>query len=161
MFQKISKLFFCFVLIVFSSCDEKRFYDEYVSLDGKWQRKNQIKFSFEQKDTLNLYNMFVTIRNNNDYPFNNLFLIVKLNQPDNVIKVDTLEYQMADVDGTLLGEGATDTKHSKLWYKENFKFPKAGKYSISIEQANRENGKINGIEVLDGITELGFRIEKK
>ncbi len=161
MLQKIYKLFLCFVLILFSSCDEKRFYDDYVSLEGKWQRKKKIKFSFDQKDTLDLYNMFVTVRNNNDYPFNNLFLIVKLNQPNNVIKVDTIEYLMANADGTLLGEGVTDTKHSKLWYKENFKFPKAGKYDVTIEQANREIGKISGVEVLNGITEIGFRIEKK
>ncbi len=161
MFQKINKLFFCLAIILCVSCDEKRFYDEYKSLDSKWERKNQIRFSFEQKDTVHLYNLFVNVRNNNTYPFNNIFLIVKLKQPDNVIKVDTLEYLMADVDGTLLGEGTTDLKHSKLWYKENFKFPKAGKFEVTIEQANREIGKIKGVEVLDGITEIGFRIEKK
>jgi len=150
-----------FFIVIFTSCDDKRFFDEYVSLEGKWTIKDQIEFSFEQKDTINLYNMFVTVRNNNDYPFNNLFLIVKVNQPDNIVKVDTLEYLMANPDGTLLGEGITDTKHNKLWFKENFKFPKAGEYSVAITQANRETGKVKGVEELEGITEVGFRIEKK
>ena len=156
---KRNSVLLLFFIVIFTSCDDKRFFDEYVSLDGKWTSKNQVEFSFEQKDTINLYNMFVTVRNNNDYPFNNLFLIVKVNQPDNVVKVDTLEYLMANPDGTLLGEGITDTKHNKLWFKENFK--KSGQYSVSISQANRETGKVKGVEELQGITEVGFRIEKK
>lgn len=158
---KVSKILFLIFVVFFSSCDDKRFYDEYVNLEGKWNKENKLKFSFEQKDTINLYNMFITVRNNNDYPFSNLFVITKLTQPDHKIKVDTLEYLMANPDGTLLGEGVTDTKHSKLWYKENFKFSKAGKYTLSIEQANRETGKIQGVQDLEGITEVGFRIEKK
>ena len=52
-------------------------------------------FTFEQKDTTGVYNLFLNVRNNNDYPYNNLFLIVSLNQPDGKVLVDTLEYQMA------------------------------------------------------------------
>lgn len=158
---KGNSILLLFFAILFSSCDDKRFYDEYVNLDGKWTKKDKIEFSFEQKDTTTLYNMFVTVRNNNDYAFSNLFLIVKMSQPDNMVKIDTLEYLMANPDGSLLGEGITDTKHNKLWFKENFKFPKSGKYSVSITQANRETGKVKGVEELEGITEVGFRIEKK
>ena len=104
--------------------------------------------------------MFVNIRNNNSYPFNNLFLIVSLLQPDGVTKVDTLEYQMAKEDGTLLGDGFSDIKESKLWYKENTRFPKVGKYTVNIQQAVRETGKVSGMEQLQGISEVGFRIEK-
>lgn len=49
--------------------------------------------------------MFLNVRNNNEYPYNNLFLIVSLNQPDGKVLVDTLEYQMANPDGTLMGTG--------------------------------------------------------
>lgn len=158
---KANKIFFILFVVLFSSCDNKSFYDKYINLDGKWNNEKKLTFSFEQKDTINLYNMFITIRNNNKYPFNNLFVIAKLNQPNNEVQVDTLEYVMANPDGTLLGDGVTDTKHSKLWYKENFKFSKAGNYSFAIEQANRETGKIKGVQDLEGVTEIGFRIEKK
>ena len=158
---KVTKILLLTFVLFLASCDDKRFYDEYVNLDGKWNKENKLKFSFEQKDTVDLYNMFITVRNNNDYAFNNLFVIAKLVKPNNEVQVDTLEYLMANPDGTLLGEGVTDTKHSKLWYKENFKFSKAGKYTFSIEQANRETGKVQGVQDLEGITEVGFRIEKK
>ena len=74
--------------------------------------------------------------------------------------VDTLEYLMAKPDGTLLGEGFSDVKESKLWYLENFRFKRAGKYNVEIVQAVRETGKVDGVSELKGITELGLRIEK-
>jgi gliding motility-associated lipoprotein GldH len=66
---------------------------------------------------------------------------------------------MADVDGTLLGNGFTDIKESKLYYKEKMKFVN-GNYKVHIKQAVRQTGKIPGVEKLSGITEVGFRIEK-
>jgi len=103
--------------------------------------------------------LFLSIRDNNDYPFNNLFLIVSMEQPDKVTKVDTLEYMMADPDGSLLGDGFTDVKESKLVYKEHMKF-KSGIYKVHIRQAVRQTGKVTGVQKLEGITDVGFRIEK-
>ncbi len=89
-----------------------------------------------------------------------MFLIVKLESPSGLIKVDTLEYQMAYPDGNLQGElignGFSDIKESKLWYKENMIFPKTGKYKVSIQQAVRQTGKVKGVEKLEGITEIGL-----
>ncbi|HSD13240.1 MAG TPA: gliding motility lipoprotein GldH [Flavobacterium sp.] len=161
MIQNNKFLIFGFALsLALFSCDKKRVFDEYREIDGSWHKKQKVSFTFEQKDTIQDYNMFVNIRNNNDYPYNNLFLIVSMLQPDGVTKVDTLEYQMANPDGTLMGEGFSDVKESKLWYKENTRFPKAGKYIVSIQQAVRETGKVAGVEQLQGVSEVGFRIEK-
>jgi len=154
-------LIFGFALaLLFVSCDKKRIFDEYREIDGSWHKKQKIAFTFEQNDTVQEYNMFVNIRNNDEYPYNNLFLIVSMLQPDGVTKVDTLEYQMANPDGSLMGEGFSDVKESKLWYKENAKFPKAGKYVVTVQQAVRETGKVPGVEQLQGVSEVGFRIEK-
>src|SRR5690606_30417835 len=98
-------------------------------------------------------------RNNNSYPYNNLFLIVELQQPGGLTQSDTLEYMMANPDGTLMGEGFTDVKESKLWYRKGQRFPKKGKYMVNIRQAVREGGKVPGIDELKGITDVGFRIE--
>jgi hypothetical protein len=73
--------------------------------------------------------------------------------------VDTLEYQMADIDGTLLGDGFSDIKESKLFYKENLKFKASENNKIHIKQAVRQTGKIEGVQDLEGITDVGFRVE--
>ncbi|AWH86923.1 gliding motility lipoprotein GldH [Flavobacterium album] len=147
-------------LMLFCSCDRQRVFDEYKSLDGKWNKDSIVSFEFEQKDTVSKYNLFVNIRDNNSYPYNNLFLIVQMQEPGTrVVKVDTLEYQMANPDGSLLGDGFSDIKESKLWYKEKVNFPKPGKYKVSIQQAVRQGGKVPGVQELEGITDVGFRIE--
>ncbi|WP_177762033.1 gliding motility lipoprotein GldH [Flavobacterium sp. I3-2] len=143
----------------FVSCDDKQFFDEYQSTNGEWNKSDVKKFTFEQKDTLNPYNLFVNIRNNSDYPYNNLFLIVKMSNSNGDKFVDTLQYQMANPDGTLLGNGFTDFKESKLFYREDYKFPSSGTYTIEIEHAVRANGKVKGDSLLSGISDVGFRVE--
>ena len=148
------------LVLLLVSCDKKRVFDEYKAINGSWKKDSIVSFSFDQKDTVSKYNLFINVRNNNSYPYNNMFLIVQLQQPGTQLtKVDTLEYQMANPDGSLLGDGFTDIKESKLWYKENVKFPKAGKYTVSIQQAVRKSGEVPGVEELDGVTDVGFRIE--
>lgn len=147
------------VMIIFASCDKKRVFDEYKSVTNAWHKDSIVIFNLPELDSTKRYNLFVNLRANNDYQFNNLFLIVALELPNGFTKVDTLEYQMAEPDGTLLGNGFSDLKESKLFYKENVRF--RSKYKVYIKQAVRENGKILGVKALDGITEVGFRIEKK
>jgi gliding motility-associated lipoprotein GldH len=149
------------LLLFFTACDEKQFYSEYKELDGSWKKSDTLRFTFEQKDTIKPYNLFLAVRNNNDYPFNNMYLIVSLKEPGKnpTIKIDTLEYQMANVDGTPLGEGFSDVKESKLWYLENYVFNRIGNYKVEVVQAIRATGEVKGVAELKGITELGLRIE--
>jgi gliding motility-associated lipoprotein GldH len=144
---------------LYISCDKKRVFDEYQSVGSAWNMKKEVVFELPKMDTLKKYNLFINLRANDDYKFNNLFLIVSLEQPNGLTKVDTLEYEMADVDGTLLGEGFSDIKESKLYYKESVKFKASENNKIHIKQAVRKTGKIVGVEDLEGITEVGFRVE--
>lgn len=154
-----NSLVLIFIVILFYSCDKKRVFDEYKSVGSAWHKDSIISFDLPKLDSTKKYNLFLNIRNNNNYPYSNLFLIVSLEMPNGYTKIDTLEYLMAAPDGTLLGEGFTDIKESKLTYKEGVRF--RGKYKVNIKQAVRESGKIPGVTLLEGITEIGFRIENK
>ena len=147
------------VVTLFFSCDKKRVFDEYKSVGRAWHKDSVVSFNLPDLDSTKRYNLFVTLRDNNDYPFNNLFLIVGLEMPNGFTKVDTLEYQMANPDGSLMGDGFSDIKENKLFYKEKVRF--RGKYKVNIKQAVRETGKVPGVTALDGITEVGFRIENR
>jgi gliding motility-associated lipoprotein GldH len=150
-----------FILVAFLviSCDKKRVFDEYKSVGNSWHKDSVVTFKLPQFDSSKKYNLFVNVRDNNDYPFNNLFLIVALEQPNKKTLVDTLEYQMANPDGTLMGEGFSDIKESKLFYKDKEEFKLKGEYKVHIKQAVRQTGKVAGVENLKGITEIGFRVE--
>ena len=155
---KTSILFILMLLLVIS-CDKKRIFDQYKSVGNAWNKDSVVTFELPKLDSTKLYNMYVNVRDNDDYPFNNLFLIVSLEQPNHQVKVDTLEYQMANPDGTLLGDGFSDIKENKLFYKDKVKFTQKGIYKIHITHANRQTGKIEGITSLPGISDVGFRIE--
>lgn len=148
------------LIAVTVSCDSKRVFDQYKSLPNSWDKDSVIQFSVQKLDTSQLYNLFINIRNNNEYAFSNLFLITEMHFPNGKTITDTLEYEMAYPNGKWMGQGFTDIKENKLWYKENIRFTEKGTYKINIRQAMRKNGEVTGVEDLKGITEVGFRIEK-
>ncbi|GEC79349.1 gliding motility lipoprotein GldH [Flavobacterium aquatile] len=154
-----NSILFLLVAFLIISCDEKRVFDEYKSVGNSWHKDSIIKFKLPKLDSLKNYNLYVNTRANNDYPFSNLFLIVSLVQPNKKVLVDTLEYEMANPDGSLMGDGFSDVKESKLFYKPNVKFNLKGDYTIKIQQAVRQTGKVAGVDNLKGITEIGFRVE--
>ena len=150
-------LFLCSFLL--ASCDSNGVFDQYESIPNSWHKDSVIGFKVNPPDSINAYNLFVNLRNNNEYKFNNLFLIVELNYPNGKTIKDTLLYKMAKPNGQFLGEGFSSIKENKLWFRENFTFKETGEYTINIQHAMRENGKVNGVKELEGITDVGFRVE--
>ena len=86
-------------------------------------------------------------------------MITEIKFPQGKVISDTLEYEMSKPNGEWLGTGFGDVKESKLWYKEDVRFDEPGQYKVTIEQAMRKNGEVDGIQELEGITHIGFRIE--
>ena len=154
-------IFILGIVFAFFSCDSNRVYDEYISLKkNSWSQSDSIDFKFNISDTISRNNVYINIRNNNNYQFSNIYLITHAIFPNGKKIIDTLQYEMADKNGKFLGSGISEIKHSKLFLKENIIFPVTGEYSYSIWQAMRRNGEINGINQLNGITDVGLRIEK-
>ncbi|NRD18474.1 gliding motility lipoprotein GldH [Winogradskyella eckloniae] len=164
MLKKHKSLFLVVISCLFiASCDSNAVFDEYQSVPNEWNKDAIISFNFKAPDTINNYNLYVNLRNTNDYAFSNLFLLVELNYPNGKAVKDTLEYKMAAPNGELLGTGFTDIKENKLWfrgYKTPFAFKEVGEYTVSIQHAMRNNGDVNGVENLKGITDIGFRVEQ-
>ncbi len=146
-------------LITCISCDNKRVFDSYQTVSGTWEMDEKIQFELPELDSLQTYNLFINIRNTNAYKYSNLFLISEMKFPNGKIVTDTLEYQMAEPDGTWLGTGFSDLKENYLWYKEKVQFKEQGNYVLILQHAMRKNGEVEGISSLDGITDVGFRIE--
>ena len=125
---------------------------------GVWHRDSIVNLQFKPADTVQAYNLFFLIRNDNRYPYANIFLIAKIANKRQII-IDTLEYAMADEKGKWLGSG-WDIKESKLVYKKNFKFKDTLPVTISVGHAVRKPGNILGDEELPGINTIGIIIEK-
>jgi len=151
-----------FLLVIFMvSCNRHTIKSDYSpTQNGRWNKDSIVKFSFQELDTLQEYNMFINLRNDGTYPYSNLFLIAELKFPNGDMQRDTLEYEMAKPDGQWLGTGYGSLKENKLWYKENIVFPSSGVYTLEISHAMRKNGQVDGIVELEGITDVGYLIEK-
>jgi gliding motility-associated lipoprotein GldH len=149
------------VSLITLSCNDSTVFDIYKPISKtQWHKDSIISFDFNPIDTISTNSIYINLRNNNDYQYSNLFLIVGIDFPNNFSVIDTLEYEMADVEGKFLGSGFTDLKENKLEYKSNVVFPSTGTYNISVQHAMRKSGDIEGISLLQGITDVGLRIEK-
>ncbi len=152
------------VLLVFSimvSCNESLVLSEFKTTEGgSWAKDAVMEFRFSEIDSVQKYNLFINVRNDENYPYNNLFLIAELDYPGGETVTDTLEYEMALPDGSWLGKGFGSIKENKLWYKENIVFRSLGVYTLRLTHAMRKNGSVEGVVNLEGITDVGFEIEK-
>ncbi|BDW92467.1 MULTISPECIES: gliding motility lipoprotein GldH [Flavobacteriaceae] len=148
-------------VVTLSSCNELLVYSDYRPIkEGKWELDKTVDFQFSELDSTQTYNLFINIRNDDSYPFSNLFLITELEYPNgNTIK-DTLEYRMAEPSGEWLGKGMGSVKENKLWYKEMIDFSESGVYKVNVSHAMRKNGNVEGLHILEGVTDVGLEIEK-
>ncbi|MGB5435145.1 MAG: gliding motility lipoprotein GldH [Maribacter sp.] len=156
------RLLAALVSVVFLvSCDDSIVKTDYkATTNGSWNKDSVVEFNFTGLDTINKHDMFINIRNDNTFSYSNLFLIAALDYPNGDTVTDTLEYMMAQPDGTWLGKGYGSIKENKLWYKENIVFPSSGVYTLRVSHAMRKNGNVEGVVNLEGITDVGFEIVK-
>lgn len=144
--------FFAVVLLLIS-CSNASEQVLVNNLDGKWNKKAEQKFDFSISDAQHPKNIIFVVRNNNEYPYSNLRLIVNFSDLQTKAKTtDTLNYVMAQPNGEWLGKGFGDTKEILFQYRTNYKFKQNGRYSLGIIQAMRNDN-------LPGIEDIGIKIE--
>lgn len=143
-----------FILPLFSACGNEVLIDTNIEFEKKsWEVKNTFKSSFEVSDTINNYNFFITLRNTDEYAYQNLFVFLKTEFPNGKTKLDTINCPLANRQGKWLGKGFGGVYDNRVLYMARKRFPLMGKYNISIEHAMRD-------EELLGILDIGVRIEK-
>ena len=157
--QKIIKSSFVFlslgiILFFISSCNKNVVFSQYQNFEeNDWYVKNKVKFEMEITDAQSLHDVSVMVRHADAYPYSNLFMFLTTQYPDGKITTDTLECILANGKGEWLGNGAGDIFDITIPLKKSVRFPLAGKYSFTFEQAMRT-------DPLPLIMDLGFEIKK-
>jgi len=152
------KIYILFSLVIFS-CDSNVEFLKYNSVNGVWHKDSLQEFSFELNET-NEYNTFVNLRINEEYKFSNIFLITTLKDSLNILSKDTLQFKLADKSGKFIGKKRINLVDNKLLHKKQLKLEGNKKYFLSIEHAMRVINKVGGLENLQGVTDIGYKIEK-
>ncbi len=158
--RKVNKLLLLGVFLVLFSCDSSKKYDAYVALNnGVWLADAKVAFDVEIEDIKTKQHVFLNLRTDNNFPYRNLFVISKMTNPQGLVVKDTLEYHMADAFGNWLGDGFTDVRNNKLFFLENHQFKEKGMYRFEFEQAMRSRTDVEGVKELEGVIDVGLRIE--
>lgn len=151
------KLMLLFVtIIIVSACEPEETFFELKKTSGAWHKDSIFQFNFEVSDTITEFDLFIHIKNTEEYKYSNLFIITSLEYPKGKVEVDTLEYKMAYPNGKLMGEGIGSLKNNWLWYKEAKQFSETGTYSFKVRQAMRVYNQTSPLKELNGVEEVGF-----
>lgn len=146
---------FIFASPFFFSCSKDTVYNEFQSVRNKmWDKQDEYYFNFEIQDNSVPYDVLLQLRNNDTYPYQNIWIFTDERQTSgngNIVK-DTIEQILADDFGKWKGNGIT-LFQSKIILRQQYHFPDTGKYTIGIRHGMRNNQ-------LRGIEDIGLFIEK-
>lgn len=142
------------ILLIFVSCNFNYTFNENVTIsEGKWFKNEAAHFEVFINDSLTPQDFYITLRNDSDYRFSNLFVFLTTRLPNGNMTRDTIEIVLADKSGKWLGNGWGNIKENKVLLNSKMRFPLTGKYEFFIQQAMR-------VDTLKGIKSVGIVIEK-
>jgi gliding motility-associated lipoprotein GldH len=98
--------------------------------------------------------MYLKVRHNTDFEYQNIFLFVSFKE-----KTDTIEVLLSEKNGKWLGKGFGDVKEVDYCFAENVIFNSKQARTITAEQAMRY-GDESEITSLNGIIALGINVKK-
>jgi gliding motility-associated lipoprotein GldH len=121
----------------------------------EWKSNFKPQFAFDITDTMASYQLFLILRHNDRYNYNNIWLNVFIKGPDNKVQKFQVEKLLATNASGWLASGMDDIYEHWLQLTETpIQLKKPGRYIFSFEQIMRE-------DPLQNIMDVGFRIEKK
>lgn len=157
-YRKMVRINFIGLLLVagflISSCRQIDLHESHVRIKNfQWHAASAVHGQFNITDTNKLYRLFVIIRHEDAYRYNNIWLNIGLQAPS-----DSMRYQRVEVP---LGSDATGwfgAGMNNIWEIRHQltrgpqKFAKSGVYKYSIGQVMRD-------DPLEHILSAGLRVE--
>jgi gliding motility-associated lipoprotein GldH len=144
--------------LLFAACQKIDLYEKVAPIpDHSWQSTHRPSFTFTITDTTAAYQIYVLLRHNNQYNYNNLWVNLHTKSPDGTVSKAQYELPLATAEKGWLGTGMDDLYEHRIALtpiNQNFYFKKAGEYTFTLEQIMRE-------DPLEHVLNVGLRIEKK
>lgn len=134
------------------ACQQNVVFTAYESLPASgWDMDSVMVFHPTIEDSIGNYQMLISIRHTDRYPYQNMWMFVDVAQDSVLLRRDTIEVQLANARGEWYGKGLSEYTLPIL-YLENITLPQ-GKYTIGIQQGMRE-------ESLRGVSHVGLKLVK-
>ena len=151
----------CLIFSCIVSCDTNPLYIKYNSLNGGWLKDSVQHFSFPNGDKSILTNSYLMLRVNQKYRYNNIFVIITVTNTNGIISRDTIEYKVADNFGKFIGSKMIDIYELSLLHIKGIQLIPKENYFINVEHAMRNADETVGIERLEGVLDVGYKLEKE
>ena len=155
----MNKFFYVLCLVVgvsvgFNACTNTTLIDEYAPIENaKWTYTQVPKFEVNITDTSKQYNLYLNIRNEGNYKYNNIYLLFHITTPNKQESTNRFNFKLANNQGQWYGKsGIGDLYDCQITIGKGMKFTQKGIYTFAIEQNMRQNP-------LEGITDIGIKIE--
>jgi gliding motility-associated lipoprotein GldH len=135
-----------------SSCQTVDLYERVVSIPKQeWKSSFKPQFNFTIKDTLSHYNIYVVLRHNEKYEFNNLWISLSYQLKGQPPVVGQYELPLANNE-RWLGTAMDDLYEHWIQVARGVSL-KEGEYTFTIGQIMRK-------DPLENVLNVGLRIEK-
>lgn len=146
-------LLFCFLLL--ASCGPINVFEKNVAIPKhQWEGSFRPVLTFDITDTTSLYNVFVVIRHQNAYGYNNIWIRGSVQEPgDTAIKSQQYDLKLANDETGWLGKGMDDIFEHRILIQERTRFLRSGEYRFTLEHVMRE-------DPLQHVMNVGLRIER-
>ncbi len=144
---------FIFSVFLISCKDKVVFENEKEISNGIWEISDTLNFNAPISDTVNYYNIFITVDAIDNFLTNNLWLFISSESPSGNILNDTVMFYITDERGKWYGKKHGDIIKNKFVYKPHIRFPEKGEYKFLLRHGMREND-------LPRVSSVGIQIEK-
>jgi gliding motility-associated lipoprotein GldH len=145
------------VLLCLSSCGTIDLYEKTVPIPKhEWKSSFKPEFRFTIKDTTVPYRVYITLRHNDRYNYNNIWVNLYTKSPGDSIRQVQYELPLASKQGWM-GSGMGDIYDHRIAITpqdQDLYFRRSGEYVFSLEQVMRE-------DPLQNVIDIGIRLEKK
>lgn len=147
---------FCFFLLLLTglaSCETIDIYEKTATFrDHNWKSAERPSFTFEITDTTSLYNIFLVLRHEDAYNYNNIWVNLTVKSPVDVVTIRR-EFILGNNRQGWLGSGMDDIFEHRIPFNNTPAPLHKGKYTFTLQQDMRE-------DPLYHVINAGIRVQK-
>ena len=156
--QKVKYLIYSFAYLLICSllvsCDKNVVMEKQENIvNTQWDYADAKTFTAEIKDTVQHYNIYVSLRHGFNFEWRNMWVKIETTFPDGKQYERRVNLILSGADGVWNAEILGDNCDILIPIQDNAFFPEVGKYTFKISQDMRVNP-------LGNVKTVGMRVEK-
>lgn len=153
---KLPCILFLFALnSIVISCTQLDVFEKNTTIPHyKWQHNYAVNGIFNITDTAAAYNIYIVLRHNDSYKYNNIWLKAGLQTQGDTVFLQNINLSLASDAKGWEGSGMNDIwEVRKLLNNTPYRFKKRGEYTFTISHIMRD-------VPLTGVMSAGMRVQK-